>query len=249
MNSLEIKIFDTADELRNFAADYILNAISETITVRNKCSISLSGGTTPRKIYELLAEKAKKKDVEWKSVHFFWGDERCVPSDDEQSNYLMVKKSLLSSIDIPSENIHRIKVEMEPDESAFEYEAEIKRSFSTESIPRFDLMLLGLGDDTHTASLFPFSAALKEERRWAVPASKENGQNRVTLTLPVINSSATTIFIVSGKNKAEAVYRVFFNSFEPDKYPAQSVKPESGNLFWFMDRSAASLYLENKNIV
>ncbi len=247
MNAPEIKILDSTEELRNFAADYILNSISETLTARNKCSVSLSGGTTPRKIYELLAEKAKKKVVDWKSVHIFWGDERCVPSDDERSNYLMVKKTLLSSIDIPSENIHRIKGEMEPADSAIEYETEMKKFFSTESIPSFDLMLLGLGDDTHTASLFPYSAALKEDQRWAVPVSKEDGQSRVTLTLPVINKATTTIFIVSGKNKAEAVYRVFFNSFEPDKYPAQSVKPESGNLFWFMDSSAAYLYLESKS--
>ena len=247
MDSLEIKIFEREEELQDFASDHILSTIAETITIRNKCFVSLSGGTTPRKIYERIAKKAMEQNVDWKSVHFFWGDERCVPPDDERSNYLMAKKALLSTIDLPSENIHRIKGEINPEDSAYDYEAEMKRSFSTEITPSFDIMLLGLGDDTHTASLFPSSPALKETQRWAVPVLNEHGESRITLTLPVINHATTTIFIVSGKNKAEAVYRVLLNRFDPDKYPAQSVKPESGNLFWLLDSAAASLYLRNKD--
>lgn len=247
MDSLEIKIFDTPEELQNFAADFILNTIAETITARNRCFISLSGGTTPQKVYERVAERAREQIVEWKYVHFFWGDERCVPPDDERSNYLMAMKALISFIDIPSENIHRIKGEMKPGDSASTYETEMKRLFATESIPSFDIMLLGLGNDAHTASLFPYSSALKEKERWAIPVFREDELSRITLTLPVMNHATTTIFIVSGSNKDEAVYRVLLNRFDPDKYPAQSVKPENGNLFWLLDRSAASLYLRNKD--
>jgi 6-phosphogluconolactonase len=247
MDSLEIKIFETEEELHNFASAHILSTISEAISLRNKCFVSLSGGTTPRMTYARMAETTREQIVDWEPVHFFWGDERCVPPDDERSNYLMVKKALLSFIDIPPENIHRIKGEMNPDDSAHDYEAELKRSFSTESTPRFDVMLLGLGEDAHTASLFPYSPALKEKQRWAVPVLKGDGESRITLTLPVINRAATTIFIVSGGNKAEAVYRVLLNHFDPDKHPAQGIKPESGNLFWLMDSAAASLYLRNKD--
>ena len=133
---------------------------------------------------------------------------------------------------------------MDPDASAIEYEKELKTFFSAESTPRMDIMLLGLGDDSHTASLFPFSDVLKEVYRWAVAAHPEEGPGRVTLTLPVINNAETIMFIVTGKKKAHAVYDVFFSRFQPDRYPAQAVKPAKGNLFWYIDKDAASLYLE-----
>lgn len=244
MDSLEIEIFDSPEDLHSFVSDNIIEFISTTLSHSNRCSLSFSGGTSPRKIYEKIGKTESRLNIDWASVHFFWGDERCVPPDNELSNYRMVHEALLSAIEIPPDNIHRIKGELGPEESASIYEKELRQFFLSESLPKIDLMLLGLGEDTHTASLFPFSTVLKENDRWAAAVHKEHGPHRVTLTLPAINNSRTIFVIVTGKNKADAIYRVFFSSFDPYKYPAQAVKPKDGNLFWFIDKDAASLYLE-----
>jgi 6-phosphogluconolactonase len=204
-------------------------------------SVALSGGSTPKGLYSLLASSRYGDRVPWSRVHLFWGDERCVPPDHPESNYRMVREVLLSKIAIPAENVHRMAGEKEPDIAAAEYEAELKRFFrlSPGALPRFDLILLGLGEDGHTASLFPGSDALRETERLvtACYVSKLKS-HRLTLTLPVLNAGAVIVFLVAGKNKASIVKEVL--KAKAASLPAAKVQPIDGRLIWFVDREAGA---------
>jgi len=190
--------------------------------------------------------------VDWRRVLLFWGDERCVPPDDPASNYRMAREALLDHVPIPAGNVHRMRGEMEPGEAAAEYERTL-RAFLTPAleetsavdgvpVSRFDLILLGMGEDGHTASLFPRSSALGERKRMAVATYVDNLQSwRVTLTPVLINAAAQVTFIVSGEHKAEALRQVLSGPHQPDLLPAQAVRPRSGSLLWMVDAAAATL--------
>jgi 6-phosphogluconolactonase len=247
----QVEILPDRSALWQAAADAIAAIIRETLDRSDCCAVALSGGTTPQEVYRTLARRARASEVQWPRVHLFWGDERCVPPNHSDSNYAMVKKALLDHISIPEENVHRIAGEWAPEKAARRYDRELRDFFreapdSPVSSPpkgsrRFDLILLGLGEDGHTASLFPRSQALEEERHWAVAVeAPAPGSGRVTLTLPVINSAAEVLFLVSGSNKAAVLRAVLEPEGSEEELPAQRVRPEQGRLRWMVDAEAAA---------
>jgi len=191
----------------------------------------------------LLATPEWKDQFQWKHIHLFWGDERCVPITHPDSNFAMVAREMLSKIDIPAQNIHRFPVELnEPNAVAKEYERELKEYFGTNGTPRFDLVFLGLGENGHTLSLFPHSPALKETKRFVVADwIEEMKGNRLTMTFPVINAARNIIFLVSGRSKAQVLKDVLEGPRQPEQLPAQLIAPNSGKLIWLADQDAASL--------
>jgi len=205
----------------------------------------LAGGSTPRLTYELLTDARYKRIIDWNNVHVFWSDERCVPPNHQDSNYHMAKTALLDQVDIPATRIHRIQSEIDPQTAAERYERELRDYFEGRlgiARARFDLLLLGLGADGHTASLFPGTPAVRETKRWtAAQRIDKLGAWRITLTPPAINAAKTIMFLVTGNDKAEAVQKVLTAPFQPDDLPAQIVKPEDGNVIWMLDNAAAAL--------
>jgi 6-phosphogluconolactonase len=210
---------------------------------QERFSLVLAGGNTPRRVYELLASESFRERVAWDRVDIFFGDERCVPPDHPDSNYLMAYQALLSQVPISAEQVRRIRGEAEPDEAARLYEGELRKYFVNAMWPRFALVLLGMGTDGHTASLFPGSAALNEVEKWVAPArASQPPHERVTLTLPVFNQAAHVLFLVSGINKAERLAQVLKGgSRKTEPLPAQLVQPARGSVEWLVDRAAASL--------
>jgi 6-phosphogluconolactonase len=205
-------------------------------------TLLLSGGSTPGAVYQRLAEPGRSARLDWSRVHLFWGDERCVPPDHADSNYAMIQRILLDRIPLPAENVHRIPGERGADESAETYAAELRRFFEDDPVklPVFDLILLGLGEDGHTASLFPGTAALDETVRWAVGVEPPPPLvPRVTVTLPVINAARQIIFLVTGGAKADILFRVLMRK-ESTPLPAQRVNPNSGRITWLVDQQAAA---------
>ena len=235
-----------AEALAQAAAAELVRIASHEVAERGSFTLVLSGGSTPRKLYGLLADvKAPfREQVPWERTHVFFGDERHVPPDHPESNYRMAREALLAEISIAS--THRIHGE-EPDafHAATAYEAELRRFFGISALdaapPQFDLVLLGLGPDGHTASLFPGSAALEERRRWAVASFVEPLRTwRITLTLPVINRAREVLFLVSGSEKADVLARVLDPAPGAELLPARRVQPEAGALLWMVDRAASS---------
>lgn len=224
-------------ELNHFAAELFVALVKK---IPGRFTVALAGGSTPKALYRLLASDEFRDRIDWPKVFFFFGDERCVPPDHPDSNYRMAKENLFDLLEIGPKNIVRWPAETtRPEEAAAIYENALKDFFSNDSLPRFDLVLLGLGADGHTASLFPFSPALKEASRIAVANPVEKfAANRLTLTFPVINHAANVIFLVSGAEKAGALKEVLEGAPNPDKYPAQMVKPVNGNLLWLIDEPA-----------
>jgi 6-phosphogluconolactonase len=223
---MQVKIFSSPMELARGAAEYFVARAPRTV--------ALSGGSTPRLLYQLLADE---KQVPWPEIHFFWSDERHVPPDHPDSNYRMTNEALLSHVPVPQNNIHRIPGE-NPDASAAasDYEQTLIE-ITNSSLPRLDLILLGLGSDGHTASLFPGSEALHETQRLVVaPWIEKLNTYRITMTLPLLNNGASIVFLVSGKDKAEIVREVLEG---PKNYPAQEINPTSGELIWMLDKDAA----------
>lgn len=202
-------------------------------------NVALSGGSTPKIVFDLLAEK--HRDADWSDFHFYWGDERCVPPTDEQSNYKMTADHLFSKIDIPEENIHRILGENDPTEEAQRYAKLLEDQLETENgVPQFDLVILGMGDDGHTASIFPHEIALWDSKHWCeVATHPESGQKRVSITGKVINTAKAVAFLVTGTSKEEKVKTILHQEEGYKKYPASLVTPVSGNVHWFMDEAAA----------
>jgi len=227
------------------AAQEFYRCASDAIVARGRFAVALSGGSTPRGLYELLARDQESGDAHlpWEKVFVFFGDERHVPPTDSQSNYRMAKEAFLDRLPIPPGNIFRIEAELDAEAAARRYEEKL-RSFYTlapGAWPRFDLILLGLGDDGHTASLFPASAALAEQSRLAVANWVEKLDTwRITLTYPVLNHAAEVMFVVSGRKKAEIVTQVF-STRESGKFPSQNVMPEDGRIVWMLDEDAACL--------
>jgi len=243
----DIQVYDDPDALAQAAAEYVVSLAAEAIGAREQFSLSLSGGSTPRALYTRLASAEVASRIAWGHVHVFWGDERCVSPDHRESNYRMAREALLDHIPLPEGHVHRIRGEIDPAQAAADYEQELLAFFhppvSQTNLPqpRFDLLLLGMGDDGHTASLFPGTAALRERSRWVVENRVEKlGVWRITLTPVAINAAATVVFLVSGESKAATLHAVLKGPLQPDKYPAQLVHPANGDLIWMVDAAAAA---------
>jgi 6-phosphogluconolactonase len=241
----EIKIFPTVDALNRFAAERFVNLSVETINERGIFTVALSGGSTPKGLYTLLADENEpfREKIDWTKTHFFWGDERCVAPDAPESNFKMAFDAMLSKVESPPENIHRFPTEKsDPQLFADEMESELRHFFQVEKggFPAFDLILLGLGADGHTASLFPSTSALNETNRLVVANYVEKFQTfRLTLTANLINHSRQIIFLVAGADKAEALREVLQGKFQPEKYPAQLIQPISGKILFLADEKSA----------
>ncbi|MGH8014039.1 MAG: 6-phosphogluconolactonase [Candidatus Binataceae bacterium] len=241
MNKSSIIVLENAQAVHVRAAEEIAHIAGEAICMHGEFNLCLTGGQTPAGAYELLATRFLLS-VDWKEVRFFWGDERCVPPDDAASNYGMANRTMLSKLTLHPSQVHRIHGEQPPEEGARNYEADLRDSFSLGEgeIPRFDLILLGLGENAHIASLFPQNTAIHESERLAVAVEVDAAQrHRVSLTASVLNHAAHVIFIVSGEAKAQAVYDVLEGPREPDRFPGQIIAPSDGEVLWLVDRDAA----------
>jgi 6-phosphogluconolactonase len=238
----KVLVLPHSEALFHKAAAFTAEQTSEDIASRGKSVIALSGGSTPSALYSLLGDSPFKDRVDWPRVHFFWSDERCVPKEDQASNFRLAFDTLLSRVSVPEANIHRIKGEKEPSEGARDYEREMRKFFRTARFPNFDLILLGVGEDGHTASLFPGSEALAEKERPVLPVYvKRPGLNRITLSLPVLNHARHILFLVSGSSKAPIVCEILGEGGKKDKLPAGLVQPLNGRVTWLIDQEAASL--------
>jgi 6-phosphogluconolactonase len=236
----QVKIVPNSDALAHKAAQEFHRLSEAAVQERGRFSVALSGGNTPRAVYTLLA--SEHKELPWDRIHIFFGDERHVPPDHPDSNFRMASESLLSKVPIPEKNIHRIRAELEAEAAAKEYEQELREFFhlTDHDWPRFDLIFLGIGEDGHTASLFPGSKALTEASRRVAANWVEKFQAfRITLTFPVLNHAAEVLFMVSGAGKAQILSEVLRPGNR--KYPAQNVQPQNGQLLWLVDQDAGSL--------
>ena len=235
-----VKIFDGPEEVALAAASRFVGLAAEAVTARGAFSVALAGGTTPRRVYELLAGEESQGRVDWKAVHFFFGDERCVPADHADSNFRMANESLLSRVGAPPANVHRIEGAGDAAANARLYEDELRSFFGDSEWPRFDLVMLGMGDDGHTASLFPNTTALVEARAWAVANWVEKlGAWRITLTAPAINAARNVLFLVTSAAKAGRLREVLRGEQDPSRLPSQLIRPRDGTLEWYVDRAAA----------
>lgn len=242
-SSAEIRKLATPQELFEAAAEEIVLAANEAIAQRGRFTIALSGGSTPKNLYTLLASNARSS-LNWEQTFFFWGDERHVPPDDPDSNYRMAQEAMLAKIPVPTSNVFRVPTENpDADAAALSYEQTLRKFFSLEpgQMPRFDMILLGMGPDGHTASLFPESAALAEKSRLVVANWVEKLKtSRITFTLPVLNAARCVAFLVSGTDKAVVLRGVLQGDAPGEQYPSKLVQPSDGKLLWFVDRAAAS---------
>ena len=226
------------------AGKYIIELAKHTVDIRERFVIALSGGHTPEQLYMRLSKQPFRDQMPWNKTFIFWGDERCVPSTDERNNAHMAKALLLDHIDIPLSNIYPIPVELLPAEAAKKYERAIKKFFGDDP-PCFDLILLGLGENGHTASLFPGSDAMTDNAHLVREVFvAEQKMFRITMTANLINQAYNIIFLAEGEGKAEILNTVLTAPYQPDKYPAQLIKPVCGNLYWFVDNKAANLLSE-----
>lgn len=226
------------------AAQLIFDRSREALAKNNSFTLALSGGSTPKRLYELLAKQNEELALQlpWEQTHFFWTDERPVGPDHPDSNYRMTNDALLRHVELPNGNVHRIYGELpSAEEAAKAYEAELRSHFNLAAyeFPRFDLILLGLGEDGHTASIFPDTEALNETQRLvSAPWVQKLNSYRITMTLPVLNNATTIIFLVSGATKALIVHEVLQG--DPSRFPAQAIHPTNGDLIWLLDKAAAS---------
>ena len=234
-----VRIFSDPGAVADTAARTFLSAAAVATSLRGRFSVALSGGSTPQRLYHLLGTSFGGR-IKWEFAHLFWSDERCVPRDHMQSNFRLAHDAMISRIAIPDENVHRIRGELAPEEASALYEDELRRYFGQNSPPRFDLILLGIGEDGHVASLFPGSEILSEMQHLAMPAFSPAAENwRVTLTLPVLNNAALVVFLVTGRTKAGIMTKIFSKG-KKDAYPAGLVNPHHGRLIWLLDEDAAS---------
>ena len=234
---MDLKIYTD----KQTVAEEFSKFFSQQVKDSNEFHVSLSGGSTPKIVFDFLAENYAD-DIDWSSVYLYWGDERCVSPDDEDSNYKMTKAHLLSKIEMPAENIFRIKGENDPETEAKRYSEVLKKQLPiVDGLPQFDLVILGMGDDGHTASIFPYEIVLWDAEAYcAVATHPESGQKRVGLTGGIINNAKTVAFLVTGADKAEKVEEIIGQRSGYKKYPASKVSPKSGELLWFLDRKAAA---------
>ena len=254
---MQLSISTNIDELNWRVAEWIVDSINEDLQQLDRFTMVLSGGSTPKKLYHLLASEEFKNKIDWQKLHLFWGDERYVPFSDERNNAKMAFDTLLDHVPVPKSQIHIMRTDIDPELSANEYQSALKDYFPEAASPElraasspltthhsqlttFDLVLLGLGDNAHTLSLFPGEEVIHEKNRWVRAVFvKEVNMQRITLTAPIVNLSRRVAFLVSGQDKADAVSHVLLNDHIPDLYPAQVIKPMNGDVFWFLDEAAA----------
>jgi 6-phosphogluconolactonase len=256
---MSVLITKNIDELSQQVAEWMVDYIHKTLLLQDRFTIALSGGSTPKKLHLLLASDQFKNRIDWQKLHVFWGDERYVPFTDDRNNAKMAFDTLLDHVPVPNSQIHTMRTDLDPDESAKEYESILREYFpgATSYMAQaasndatddsslithysFDLVLLGLGDNSHTLSLFPGEEVIHEKDRWVRSVFvKEVNMQRITLTAPVVNLSRRIAFLVSGHDKAEAVSHILSDNYDPDLYPAQVIKPVTGELIWFLDEAAA----------
>ncbi|MGB8649002.1 MAG: 6-phosphogluconolactonase [Anaerolineae bacterium] len=235
----ELLVYADRKALARAAADLFVETAAQAIGANGRFTVALSGGTTPRDLYAELASPEYQERVDWARCHFFWGDERPAPPDDPQSNFRMADQTLLSQVPVPRNQIYRILGEQAPEAAAGAYDQTL-HAFWGEALPHFDLVLLGLGSNGHTASLFPYTTVLHETRRWCAAVwVQELNTYRITLTAPVLNAGHRVVFIVTGADKAETVRDVVRGPYAPERLPAQLIQPTDGKLLWYLDQYAA----------
>ena len=231
----------TPDKFSQTVADWMVSLIKTTLEKKDRFLLVLSGGNTPKALHGLLAHSPYREKISWEKIHIFWGDERAVPFTDDRNNAKMAFDTLLDIVPVPPEQIHIMRTDISPVQSAAEYETILKNYFKADDSPTFDLVLLGMGDDGHTLSLFPGTPVIHEEKRWATAYFlKAQDMYRITLTRPVVNRSQHIAFLTTGSNKAKALHEVLEGNYHPDRYPSQTIKPLNGELHWFVDEAAAA---------
>ncbi len=257
----EIVIFSDRAALMRDAARRFVTCARDAIQTNRRFAVALSGGATPRELYALLATPEFVTQIDWTHTHLFWGDERAVPPHHPDSNYRMTHDTLLSKIPVPSQNVHRIRTELPPEDVAREYENELRAFFQPQStqglqrknsvpsvfsvadLPNFDLILLGLGSNGHTASLFPHTRVLRETERWVASEYIDAVKMwRITLTAPMINAAKNIVWLVAGADKAETVREVLYGAYRPDDLPAQLIQPTHGQVVWLLDNEASQKF-------
>lgn len=249
-----LEVFPSADALVYAAAEHFVGVAAQATLATGRCVVALSGGSTPKSLYALLATERYAARIDWSCLHVFWGDERCVPPDDPTSNYRMARETLLDNVPLSRENIHRIRGEDNPVSAAAAYERELRDIFETLAGPpqtapgaRFDLIFLGMGANGHIASIFPGLTAVRETRRWVIAEYVgEVSMWRVTLTPPVIDAAAEVVVLVTGGNKAGMLRRVLEGSRQPETLPAQVLAPRNGRVRWLVDAPAAAELHESR---
>lgn len=234
-----VRVFPDLDALSATAAAAVADLINRAVGATGRCALALSGGSTPRTLYERLASQWRAR-IPWGALHLFWGDERYVPHGDVHSNYRMAKEALLDHVPCPADHVHPMPTDLaNPEAAARAYEATLRHYFAG-GPPRFDLVLLGLGEEGHTASLFPRSPALAERTRWTVAVTAPiDPPMRLTLTLPALTRAAVIYFVVAGSKKAHALSQVLSPTADPNVYPAAAVRPDTGAVTWWVDQPAA----------
>jgi 6-phosphogluconolactonase len=245
MSAPKIRILTDAEAVSRAAAEEFVRLANAASAARGQFTVALSGGSTPKRLYQLLAESPFREQVAWDKVEFFWGDERSVPPDHNDSNYHTAFEAMLRKLPVPAAHIHRMEAERtDRDAAARDYEAALGRVFKTSAsgeMPVFDLILLGMGPDGHTASLFPHTTALKERSRWiVVNYVPKFATDRMTFTVPVLNRAREVLFLIAGADKAEPLHEVLEGPPNSDEYPSQFVKPSPGEVVFFVDRAAAA---------
>jgi 6-phosphogluconolactonase len=241
----DVRVFPDVNELSLRAAEAVARTLNDAVRLTRRCSLVLSGGNTPRTLYSLLASRFREQ-IPWAHVHVFWGDERYVSPSDAHSNYRMAKDTLLDHVPCPASNVHPMPTHSsDPDAAARDYEATL-RSYFSDAPPVFDLVLLGLGPEGHTASLFPGLSVLAEPTRWvrAVTAPADPPV-RLTLTFPALTRAANVYFLVTCSNKARALHHILTGTADPNTFPAAGVRPASGTLIWWVDRDAAAQQVDS----
>jgi len=234
-----IEVYPDLESLSRAAAALLVEQANRAVAVRGRFSVALAGGATPRRTYELLAAPPLKDQAPWDRVYVFWGDERCVPLTDPRSNARLAKEAWLDRVPIPGNQIHPMNCAPDPAAAARQYEAKLREFFGGQP-PRLDLVLLGLGPDGHTASLFPSTPALAESDRWVAAVSvADQDLHRITLTAPLINQAAMVAFLVAGGAKAGVLRVVLHGPRDPARLPAQLIQPRHGELRWLVDLAAA----------
>lgn len=238
---MSVHILKTIPELINVIAGHFISVGKNAIAARGEFNVVLSGGNSPKKLYELLASPEYEEKINWKKVNFFFGDERYVPANDPENNAYMAKRTLFDPLNISKSNIFPINTSLSPQEAAKNYTTTISAHLSRQEL-QFDLIILGLGENSHTASLFPYTPVLTDKSTSVQTVFLEEQKvYRITMTAPLINRARNIAFLVYGQKKAEAVHHVLEDKFDPQKYPAQLINPLKGELHWFLDEAAASL--------
>ncbi len=238
---MSIAVYPDTETLSQEAAQYIVRIAQESIAAHRRFTFALSGGSTPKKLYGLLAEEPYRSQIDWTHVDIFWSDERCVPPDDAESNFLMAQQVLLSKIAIPTHQIHRMPADQtDRDAASYAYTIEMQQTIGSEGVPSFDLIQLGMGPEGHTASLFPHQPSLHEQQRLVMPVTvPKPPPPRLTFTPRLLNAASHVLFLVTGAEKQDAVKAVLEGEYQPDEYPAQIVQPTKGEVTWMLDTAAA----------